>query len=78
MYLAKLRREQPKLRLFYTGEQFNKMGDANSEDPDHHGTPAERVRSIEFGFKVGYLRPTLTPADAADESIRYIVETFGR
>lgn len=78
MYLAKLKREQPKLRLFYTGEQFNKMGDANSEDPDHHGTPAERVRSIEFGFKVGYLRPTLTPDDAADESIRYIVETFGR
>jgi len=78
MYLARLRREQPGLQLYYTGEQFSKMGDAHSDDPDHHGTPAERLRSIEFGFKAGTLRPTLTPEEAIEESIRYIIETFGR
>jgi hypothetical protein len=59
-YLSRLglsdRQVQPAMRAFY------EMGDTAFRDPDHHGTPDERLASITAGFN--------SSADDIDEAFR--------
>ncbi len=77
LYLSHLRRSTSGVRLFESGRAFEQMGDTRFNEPDHHGTPQERVRAIEFGFRVGRRNPQLRPPEAIEESIRYVTQTFG-
>lgn len=77
LYLSYLRRSTAGVRLFESGRVFQELGDTRFGDYDHHGSPQERVRAIEFGFRVGARNGQLRPPDAIEESIRYINHTFG-
>jgi hypothetical protein len=55
-FLGTRKRTEPGLSLQSAGDLFNRIGDYNLNDEDHHGTPAERVVAAEEGFKVSYLQ----------------------
>jgi len=75
-YLAHLQRSLADIRLFESGRLFERLGDTDFASYDHHGSPAERVRAIEFGHYVGIRNPELRPAAALRESISYVVGEF--
>jgi hypothetical protein len=52
-FLAGRKAAYPSLNLQGAGALFEKLGDTEFANPDHHGTPAQRVASIEAGFKLG-------------------------
>ena len=77
LYLSYFRRNTAGVRLFESGRAFEQMGDTRFNEPDHHGASQERVRAIEFGFRVGQRNLLLRPPEAIEESIRYVTQTFG-
>ncbi len=52
-FLAGRKAAYPSLDLQGAGALFEKLGDTEFNNPEHHGTPALRVTSIEAGFKFG-------------------------
>jgi hypothetical protein len=77
LYISSLSKE-PKVPLYDIGRTFEKLGDTDFTNRDHHGTPKERTAAIQFGFEVGIKHAKLTPRQAIDESVSYIKETFSR
>ena len=53
-YAGKRKREEPRVSLFDAGKQVWSMGDTEYNNPDHHGTPSERLKSSEAGFLLAY------------------------
>jgi hypothetical protein len=52
-FLALRKAEHPDLDLQTVGRFFNMMGDTDFTNPQHHGTPQERIAAIEAGFNFG-------------------------
>jgi hypothetical protein len=70
-YLSTRKAEYPDLNLQGAGQLINAFGDNDFNDPDHHGTPKERVASIEGGYSFGRQNkvPVHQVADAGAEFI---------
>lgn len=76
-YLANFSRNAGGVRLLESGRAFEQMGDIHFNEPDHHGTPQQRLRAIEFGYRVGWERPLLRPPETIEGSIQFVTENFG-
>jgi hypothetical protein len=55
-FLGTRKRAARNVSLQSAGDLFSRIGDYNTDSPNHHGTPAERVAAAEEGFKVSYLQ----------------------
>ncbi len=55
-YLGWLKRNEPRVRVISAGRFMESIGDSAVTSKDHHGTPAERLRSTEAGFASAYER----------------------
>lgn len=53
VFLATRKKEHPDLDLFAVGETFNRLGDTDFRNPQHHGTAQERTAAITAGFERG-------------------------
>lgn len=51
-YLGLRKMEDPNISLYSSGKTFNEIGDFQYNNPDHHGTPKERVDAAEAGFSL--------------------------
>ncbi|GAM96971.1 hypothetical protein U91I_00592 [alpha proteobacterium U9-1i] len=76
LYLAHLQTLATEIRLYDSGRAFHALGDTNLGSIDHHGRPDERVRAIEAGHQVGFRRPDGRPAEALEDSIRFVEYWF--
>ncbi len=63
-YLGTRKREFRELTLYEAGVTFRQLGDTDFTDPQHHGTPAERVAAAEAGFAIGIEGGTIDTAIA--------------
>jgi hypothetical protein len=52
-FLAQRKAEHPDLDLQTVGRFFNLMGDTDFANPQHHGTPQERIAAIQAGYDFG-------------------------
>lgn len=52
-FLGVRKRQQPSIRVWPAGEALYSIGDYKFNHPGHHGTPTERVRAAEAGFRMG-------------------------
>lgn len=77
MYLGFRKRRDQRLPTWSSGRTFELLGDTAFGDRDHHGTPEERVRAIEAGFRIGYDRQRL-PRIGLRESVGAIRTAFSR
>jgi hypothetical protein len=59
-------------RMVALGQAWEKLGDSNYTNPQHHGDPIERIHAIEQGFQVGSGRPNLGPLDMCEIGARYL------
>jgi hypothetical protein len=55
-FLGTRKRAAPNISLQAAGALFNRIGDYAVDNPNHHGTPEERVAAAEEGFKISYLQ----------------------
>lgn len=55
-YVGQRQKENQSISLYKTGKEIWNIGDTNFNNPDHHGTPPERLAAAEAGFKVSYLQ----------------------
>ncbi len=55
-FLGTRKRAAPSISLQAAGDLFNRIGDYDVGNKDHHGTPKERVAAAEEGFKVSYVQ----------------------
>jgi hypothetical protein len=53
-YLGNLKKTNPKVSLWASGDTFRRIGDTNYTSPQHHGMPDERVAAAERGFSLGF------------------------
>lgn len=53
-YLGTRKRSDSSISLWSSGDTFNRIGDNNYTNRNHHGTPEERVAAAENGFRLGY------------------------
>ncbi|HRX59773.1 MAG TPA: metalloprotease [Candidatus Competibacter sp.] len=74
-FIGHLKRERPKIPLQKLGKLFYSLGDTASNHPEHHGTPEERVRAIETGYKA--ISSARSAADAARLGFNFVVGSFG-
>jgi hypothetical protein len=70
-YLGTRKRENPQMSLLASGALFRDLGDTDTRSHDHHGTPDERIRSAEQGFKLGIAGAKLD--DAIRQGISYVM-----
>lgn len=49
-YLGVLKKHNPSVSLWSSGDTFHRIGDTNFNNPQHHGTPEERVTASKTGF----------------------------
>jgi hypothetical protein len=73
-YLGTLRRAEPRLKLWSAGKTIYEIGDENFNDPNHHGTPDERVAASEKGYALGVEGVPFT--NAFDRGIEYVIESY--
>jgi len=52
-FLGTRKREDPSISVWAAGKTFYEIGDFQYNNRGHHGTPDERVRAAESGFKYG-------------------------
>jgi hypothetical protein len=71
-YLAVRGSEYRPQQMVELGQNWEKLGDSNYTNPQHHGEPIERLRAIEQGFLVGSGRPNLGPLDICEIGARYL------
>ena len=53
-FLGVRKRQQPSISVWAAGHTLYRIGDYEFHNPNHHGTPDERVAAAEAGFKLGY------------------------
>ena len=53
-FLGVRKRQQPSISVWAAGHTLYRIGDYEFNNPNHHGTPDERVAAAETGFKLGY------------------------
>lgn len=59
-------------QLVDLGKSWERLGDSNYTNPQHHGAPLERIRAIEQGYRLGRERPALGPLDVCEVGARYL------
>ena len=74
-FISHLKRERPKIYLQTLGYRFKSLGDTAFNNPEHHGTPEERLRAIETGYKAISSAPSA--ADAARLGFDFVIRSFG-
>jgi hypothetical protein len=73
-YFAGLRKiEKPSFPAAVIAVTHEKYGDYDFNNPQHHGTPAERSDAIVQGFNAGFVRH-INPMAAFEEGIKYVTE----
>jgi hypothetical protein len=70
-FLGLRKLDHPEASLWKTGEQIWELGDLGFNNPEHHGTPEERVAAAEAGFTVSYKEHRQFP-DAFDAASHYV------
>lgn len=78
LYLAYLKNNLDGIKLFNAGETIRSLGDTDFTSPEHHGTPEQRARSIDFGYRVGIRNPGYRPKQILTESMAFISKAFGQ
>jgi hypothetical protein len=58
--------------LIHLGRSWEKIGDSDYTNIDHHGTAEERLSAIEAGFKFARERPEFGIRDACEIGARYL------
>lgn len=53
-FLGVRKRQQPSISVWAAGHTLYRIGDYEFHNPNHHGTPDERVAAAETGFRLGY------------------------
>ena len=53
-FLGVRKRQQPSIKVRAAGDMLYRIGDYEFHNPNHHGTPDQRVMAAETGFKVGH------------------------
>lgn len=52
-YLGSLKKSNSKISLWASGDTFKRIGDYEFNNPQHHGTPEQRIAASEAGFHLG-------------------------
>lgn len=73
-FIGVLRHERPGIAIQRFGQLFYDLGDKAFNSRQHHGTPEERVNSVQAGFKYASA-PGVAYDDAAQEGIRYVTKS---
>ena len=73
-YLGVRKRENPDISLWASGRSLYEIGDFEFNDPNHHGTPAERVAAAEAGFEMGLAG--LRFDQAFSRSVEHVLSNF--
>lgn len=68
-FLGNRKRDNPAISLLAAGAEFRAIGDNQMNAKDHHGTPDERIRAAEAGYKLGFAGDSLDKA--ISEGMRY-------
>ena len=58
--------------LISLGRAWESIGDSSYTDPQHHGTPEERLQAVEQGFKFARARPDFGVKSACEVGARYL------
>lgn len=74
-FLARFKRERPHVRLRAYGEFLFQSGTFDYWSPEFHGTPQERVRAAEEGFRQASREEDVTTAVRAGRV--FVTRTFG-
>ena len=53
-FLGIRKRRDPTISVRQAGQELYRIGDYEFNNPDHHGTPDERVSAAEAGFRIGH------------------------
>lgn len=53
-FLGVRKRQQPSISVWAAGHTLYQIGDYEFHDPNHHGTPDQRVAAAEAGFRLGH------------------------
>ena len=53
-FLGVRKRQQPSISVWAAGHTLYQIGDYEFHDPNHHGTPDQRVAAAEAGFRQGH------------------------
>ena len=53
-FLGVRKRQRPSISVWAAGHTLYRIGDYEFHNPNHHGTPDQRVTAAETGFKVAY------------------------
>ena len=53
-FLGVRKRQQPSISVWAAGDTLYRIGDYEFQNPNHHGTPDERVAAAEAGFRLGH------------------------
>jgi hypothetical protein len=61
-YLGLRKKEDPSISLWGSGDTFKRIGDYEYTNPNHHGTPEQRVAASEAGFKLSKSGATISGA----------------
>lgn len=73
-FMSIIKRERPNIRLRAFGETMHHLGGYETESPDFHGKPDERLQALEKGFFSG---PSFNGFDQATATgVQYIIENF--
>jgi len=59
-------------RLIALGRGWQALGDCNYTNPDHHGTPEERLEAIEAGFTLAREHPQFTVKQVCEAGAKYL------
>lgn len=70
-YLGRRKASEPRISLYEAGRQVWAAGDANFNDPNHHGAPAERLAASEAGF-LAAIEDRLGLEAAIDAGFRFV------
>lgn len=58
--------------LVALGRSWESIGDSSYTDPQHHGTPEERLRAVEQGYRFARERPEFRVEAACEVGARYL------
>lgn len=73
-FIGYLKQERPQIYLQTLGKLFYSLGDMEFGDPNHHGTPEERVRAIETGYKTAW--SVNSAVEAAKQGVNFVSASF--